>query len=60
MKVGDLVKFETSERCDHRRVGIVLRFSLYGKSTSIIEVLWNTAQMVWITVDQVEVISENQ
>ena len=60
MKVGDLVKFEPSERCDHRRVGTVLRFSLHRKSTTIIEVLWNTGQLGWIAVDRVEVISENQ
>ncbi len=63
VKIGDLIKFESTEEHDLRMHGTILRFSIYegacGRSSrppeSIIEVLWNTGELGWILAERVKV-----
>jgi hypothetical protein len=68
VKVGDLIKFESSDPLDRRCVGTILRFDTYTwdtvarlkKSEPIIQVLWNTNQLGWILSDRVELVNESR
>jgi hypothetical protein len=69
LKIGDLIKFESSDPLDRRCIGTVLRLDDYTWETKvellkrtepIIQVLWNTSQIDWILSDRVEVINEGR
>ena len=69
MKVGDLIKFVTSDPLDRRCVGTILRLDTYTweikdsplkRSEPIIQVLWNTIHVGWILAERVEVVNESR
>ena len=64
MKVGDLVRFESTQHDDMDRYGVeygvVVRMSITGHTTESAEVLFNDGELAWVGTQRLVVINESR
>lgn len=64
MKVGDLVRFESTQHDDMDRYGVeygvVVRMSTTGHTTQSAEVLFNDGELAWVGTQRLVVISASR
>ena len=64
MKIGDLVRFESTQHDDMDRYGVeygvVVRMSRTGHDTESAEVLFNDGELAWVDTQRLVVINESR